>query len=268
MAFDAQQKRLLFGVAALIGGIAAILQGWSLLCDWREARRVAKPKMLGTGGLGESLADANTRTKGVITNVTRYNVKNIKERVSLIAGLARKDFLKPAIRESALAVLTRKTGSGENRKWAVPPKDWKAEVQALYLATTDPRSDLAVRYTLDPARVDMYTSPEKTQILKGEDCDGLTALLTARLMAVGYSPQLVTMGTAKSPGGDFSHILLRVPKPSLATDGSQLGGAEDFIILDPSMPEKGFGWEPPGMTEAIRLNRPAGVVTKLKIYKI
>lgn len=149
----------------------------------------------------------------------------------------------------------------------VPQKEWKAEVQALFEGITDPKSEYAVRYTQDPVSVDLYTSPTKTLKLRAEDCDSLTATLAAELMSVGYSPQMVTIATPKSPNGDFSHILLKVPKPNQETDGSLRDASEEFVILDPSMPERGFGWEPPGLSEAIKYNRPAGVISKLKVFK-
>jgi hypothetical protein len=257
---DPKQKEFLFGLAFVIGGIGLLIRGFAHLSTWRGLGR------LGSGRLGyaESLDEARDRTSGVIQKVTPYRVGGIKERVQLIAGLAKKDRLKPEIREAAAAVLSR-TKNGE---WEVPPKDWRAEVKALFEASTSPKSKYGVRYTMDPLGVDLYTAPSKTMKLKIEDCDGQVAYLASLLGSVGYDPHLITMATPRSPNGDFSHILLAVPKPNQATDGSTMETGNEFVIVDPSMAEKGFGWEPPGLADAIRNGRPAGIVTKAKVYRI
>lgn len=270
--FTQRQKEGLLAIAFAVGGLALIIRALTHFSNWKVMGRlegqVGRLGRLGDAGVPtESMAQALKRTAGVITKVTPYAVTDIKDRVRLIANLAVKDYTKPEIREAALGALTRKTTDGE---WATEPKNWRAEVEALFALATDPRSPYAVRYTMDPVGVDLYTAPSKTQKLKGEDCDGLVAYYAALLMSVGYRPMLVTMATPKSPNGDFSHILLIVPKPNQSTDGSVTGGGElgEFIVTDPSESERGFGWEPPGLTDSIRYGRPFGIVSKLKVYKI
>lgn len=253
-----EQKQLIWAVAALIGGVALLFKAWAHWDEWQKLRGGVR----GLGRLG-SPADGT-----IIKKVTKYRVRNIKDRVALIAALAKRDYLKPKTRERALAVLTEKVGSGKDRNWKVPPKDWKAEIKALFDATTDPRSPDAQRYTNDPVGVDLYTAPEKSRILAGGDCDDQVSDLAARLMSVGYQPELVTIATPQSPNGDFSHILLRVGSPQQGSDGGSLGGDREWVYLDPTMAkEKGFGWEPPGLSTALRYGQPYGIVAKAKVFR-
>lgn len=200
-----------------------------------------------------AIADPPLPAGKVIKKVTTIPVRNIDERVNLIAELVRKGSLSPRVKEIAISTLTVKCGG----QWCIREKDYPAEIKALFKAVKDPKSPYAVRYTRDHVTVDQFTSAERTLDLHAEDCDGLTIMLGSLLRSVGY-PLKLRVIQAK-PATSWSHIYLLAGIPPMHPD--------KWISLDLSVAQPP-GWEAPGAKEVARSGRPSGVVVKLRDFDV
>jgi hypothetical protein len=216
-------------------------------------------------GLGNAEGEAMRAAKPVIGKVTTYTVSDIKERVAHIQDRVRKDSLKPEVKEMAMAVLTRKESDGDgNTRWAVPEKDYEAEITALYKAVQDPASPIALRYTRDHNTVDQFFAANKLASLhgpslKGGDCDDGTILLGSLLRSVGYPVRLRVIQDVNASSWSHIYLLVGTPPPR----------PTKWIALDWSVrPPKPAGWEAPGARDVARTGKPAGVVAKLLDFNV
>jgi hypothetical protein len=187
------------------------------------------------GLLGESIQESVARTAGQ-THGGPVNAPTLEDRIRIIKDLARKGAADPEVRNKALAVLTRTTGVGPNRKWEVPEKNWTAEVKALQDAFNDPASGVGVRYVRDPLPLDTYVAAKKTLRLQGGDCDDHVITLGALLMSVGYRCRARVVQGANSDS--WSHIHLQAA-------GNPPGGGpvKTWIPIDTTVRGKPFGWQ-------------------------
>lgn len=214
----------------------------------------------GVSGLNGPEADAMAAAGGVIKTSRTVTVRNIAERVALIRDRILKDSLKPIVREKALSVLSRKcsTPAGGVR-WCVTPKDYEAEIAALFKAVQDANSELALRYVRDHVEVDQFTAADKLFRIRGGDCDDGTILLGSMLRSVGYPTKMRVIQDSASES--WSHIYLLVGVPPQAP--------RKWIPLDWSVyPFKPAGWEAPGAKDVALSGKPAGVVTKLRDFNV
>lgn len=242
--------------------IAKVLLGGSLVLDGLSLLKTSAPggALLGGRGLAGSEAEALKRAGGVLTRGTLHRVGNINERVRFITDRIKADSLKPEIREKALAVLGRKTrGPDGAMQWAVEPKNYEAEIVALYNAVQDPKSDIALRYVRDHATVDQFTAADKLMRINGGDCDDGTILLGALLRSVGYP---VKARVVQDNGSDtWSHIYLLVGTPPT--------NPRKWVPLDWSVyPYKPPGWEAPGAKQVALTGQPAGIIVKVKDFDV
>ena len=157
--------------------LAKILLGGSLVIDGlgllrsRQATSLLGRVPTGGRGLAGPESEALKRAGRSFTKSTIHSVNSISERVAYITDRIRKDSLKPEIRDKALAVLSRKCPDGAGGKqWCVTPKDYEAEIVAIYKAVQDANSDLAIRYVRDHALVDQFQAADKTLKVGGGDC--------------------------------------------------------------------------------------------------
>ena len=266
--FNAPSSKLLgwsyigLGIGFLLTGINTLRAAAAVTVGVAGLNKLAKRTGLGET---ETLAGALRRAQGDgPPRVKKLTARTIEDRVRPIRVLALKGGRDPKIREQALAVLSRKCGA----EWCTPAKNWQSEVDALYRAITDPRSPLAVRYTRDPRDVDTFTAARRTMALRGGDCDDQVIALGALLLAVGYDIRLIVMQAAGAK--DWSHILLAVVPPSTGSDGGRSGSPPGggWYVLDPTMPDKGPGWAPPGLLESMKFGRPVGITMKAKAFRV
>lgn len=189
-----------------------------------------------------------------------HTVANIDERVSYIKKAIEKGALHPVVRSAAVAVLSRKCQWRGGVRWCTTPKDYKAEVATLFKAVQDAASSLAQRYVRDHAKVDQFPAAAKlVRFVRGDDCDGGVIKLASLFISVGYPVRLIVMQSTRASSWD--HILLEVGIPP--------GNPQEWIVLDWSVyPFRAPGWEPPGMSEARRTGRPAGMVARVKVYPV
>ena len=226
-----------FGAAV----IASSIQQWRVAGRARAltAQQGQRLQLRAANPLGESIPEALARTRAATggKQFKRIRARSLEERIAILRKLALAGGEDSDVRAKALAVLTRKCGVGPARKNCVPEKGWDKEVEALFRAFTDPRSEISVRYTRDTITKDLFVGVKKTLQLGGGDCDDMSTALAALFMSVGYKAQLKVVQGKGAP--TWSHVFIRVGIPPGG------GPVERWISLDPSMPEHGPGWEPP-----------------------
>jgi len=177
----------------------------------------------------ESLAQvmASTPVRRDLVNLRSNGDKGADERVGYIMSMIQKYRVDPHVRKIASDVLSRKDGNG---RWAVPEKDWIAEVRAIFTFVRH-----HVRYQRDPYGTDTYTSPLRTLAwFKAGDCDCYTILGGALLQSVGYPLRIRIIQQRGRP--TWGHIYLMVGVPPM--------GPDQWIPFDASM-NKALGFQPP-----------------------
>src|SRR5262245_47073879 len=142
----------------------------------------------------------------------------------LIAELIRcgaKDF---CVRQHAIHVF---------RRARVRPKDRLGEVSALFRWVRQ-----HIRYTRDIYRVELLHTARRMLELRAGDCDDMTILLGAMLMATGHPVRLVLVGFRPNKPNAYSHIYPEV----------NVGGR--WLALDATM-NRPLGWAPPALWKCI-----------------
>lgn len=114
---------------------------------------------------------------------------------------------------------------------SAPAFDDVAEAEALYNWV---RSN--IRFTKDPVTKETLYPPQELLKIRAGDCDDISMLLGAFLMAVGYPARLVTVGANANAPDQFSHVYVE----------GQVGG--QWIPMDPARWDSQFGVEPPIVT--------------------
>lgn len=112
-----------------------------------------------------------------------------------------------------------------------PAFDDFAEAQALYNWV---RAN--IRFTKDPVTKEKLYPPQELLKIRAGDCDDISMLLGAFLMAVGYPARLVTVGANQNAPDQFSHVYVE----------GQIGG--QWIPMDPARFDSQFGMPPPVVT--------------------
>ena len=96
-------------------------------------------------------------------------------------------------------------------------KDYLSEAAAIYYAYCR-----GVRYTRDPATIELVKDLEVVSKTKQSDCDESTSTLGTLISAIGIgATQFVTVGFRSNTQ---SHVFLRFPDPR---------GSGRFVVLDP-----------------------------------
>lgn len=104
------------------------------------------------------------------------------------------------------------------------PKDWSAEVRALFDFVRD-----HIRYTRDVRGVETLQTPDATLDLEAGDCDDKSTLLAALLESIGHPTRFVAVGY-RTPG-DFAHVYVE----------TRVGNR--WVALDATMNVEA-GWSP------------------------
>jgi len=126
-----------------------------------------------------------------------------------------KDFL---VRQRAIEIF---------RIAGVASKDRFGEIRALFEWVRR-----NIRYTRDIFQVETLHTARRMLELRAGDCDDMTILLGAMLVATGHPVRLVLAGFRRNRPHSYSHIYLEV----------RLGS--EWIALDPTM-DRPLGWSPP-----------------------
>jgi transglutaminase-like putative cysteine protease len=137
------------------------------------------------------------------------------------------------IREGAKDFIVRQKAIQIFRACRVPAKDRWGEVCALFDWVRR-----NVRYTRDIFRVELLHTPRRMLELRAGDCDDMTILLGAMLIATGHPVRLALTGFRRNKPHVYSHIYPEV----------SIGGK--WIALDATM-ERPIGWAPPALWKRI-----------------
>lgn len=216
----------------LLLGVGAILAGWRGLASGLAQLRGA----LTDGEDGESCGNGDKKHCRV------YTVSGISDRIKRIKQMIRKYSKHPEFKRVVAAELSRRCG----RQWCVPPRDYKGEVDAIFVASRDPATPIGalfswvkggVRYTRDHSVYDDYASPLKTLEWGTGDCDDACVLLVCALQNAGFDDiALRVYRTHDSP--DWDHIATRV------NVNSGTARKPKWVTLDTTVEESYPGWEP------------------------
>ena len=113
----------------------------------------------------------------------------------------------------------------------VPAYQDAGEVQALYKWVKQ-----NIRFTKDPVTKEKLYPPQQLLKIKAGDCDDISMLLGAFLMAVGYPARLITIGANPSQQNEFSHVYIEAEVPP---------GSGQWIPMDAARVDSEFGVAPP-----------------------
>jgi transglutaminase-like putative cysteine protease len=136
-------------------------------------------------------------------------------------------------RDGAKDFVVRQKAIDIFRRSSVPPKDRYGEVCALLNWVKR-----NVRYTRDIFRVETLHTARKMLELRAGDCDDMTILLGALLLATGHPVRLVLAGFRPQRPHSYSHIYLE----------ANVRGR--WLALDATMP-KPPGWSPPAIWKKV-----------------
>lgn len=137
------------------------------------------------------------------------------------------------IRQGAKDFVVRQKAIQIFRERNVAAKDRFGEVRALFEWVQK-----NIRYTRDTIHVELLHSARRMLELKAGDCDDMTILLGAMLMATGHRVRLVLAGFKPHKPHSYSHIY-----PEVNVNGR-------WIAVDATMPLR-IGWAPPALWKKI-----------------
>jgi hypothetical protein len=114
---------------------------------------------------------------------------------------------------------------------SVPAFDELGETEALFEWVRR-----NIRFTKDPLTKEKLYPPQELLKIRAGDCDDISMLLGALLIAVGYPARLVTVSANRNHPQEFSHVYVEAEVPA---------GSGRWIAMDPARPGSAFGDEPP-----------------------
>lgn len=114
---------------------------------------------------------------------------------------------------------------------SVPAYDEAGELEAIYNWVSR-----NIRFTKDPVGKERLYPPTELLKVRAGDCDDISMLLGAMVLAVGYPARLATIAASPSQPNEFSHVYVEVECPP---------GSGNWIALDAARPDSQFGAEPP-----------------------
>lgn len=150
----------------------------------------------------------------------RVEVGDIDHRVSLLMEEISQGKRDPNVRRIA---------GRELRKAGVQPQDWEGEADTLFEYTRQ-----AVRYTRDPAGVELFQSPMRSLDHAIGDCDDQVIFLGSLLQSIGHPIILRVIGLKGSDQFEHIYLLVGIPPDVPAK----------YKAYDPSRSEAA-GWELP-----------------------
>lgn len=109
-----------------------------------------------------------------------------------------------------------------------PQKDYLCYARNIYLFYRD-----HIKYVYDPHLVEYLERPRILLKNKIGDCDSKVISMVATWEAAGLEGQFITIKSDPDRKNEYSHVYARVFVPKYG-----------WIVADPTMPKKDFGWEP------------------------
>jgi hypothetical protein len=114
---------------------------------------------------------------------------------------------------------------------AAPAYDSIGEAQTIYSWVKS-----NIRFTMDPVSKEKLYPPAELLKIRAGDCDDISMLTAALLMAVGYPARLITISADASQPQNFSHVYVEAEIPP---------GSGNWIPIDAARPDSQFGVGPP-----------------------
>jgi Transglutaminase-like superfamily len=93
-----------------------------------------------------------------------------------------------------------------------------------------------IRYTKDPVTKEKLYPPQDLLKIRAGDCDDISMLLGALMIALGYPARLITISANGSAPDEFSHVYLEAEVPP---------GSGAWVPMDAARLDSQFGVEPP-----------------------
>jgi hypothetical protein len=93
-----------------------------------------------------------------------------------------------------------------------------------------------IRYTKDPVTKEKLYPPQELLKIKAGDCDDISMLLGALLLALGYRARLITISANAEDPAEFSHVYVEAEVPP---------GSGYWLPMDAARLDSQFGTEPP-----------------------
>jgi hypothetical protein len=93
-----------------------------------------------------------------------------------------------------------------------------------------------IRYTKDPVTKEKLYPPQELLKIRAGDCDDISMLLGALMIALGYPARLATIAADANQPNEFSHVYLEAEVPP---------GSGQWIPMDAARVDAQFGVEPP-----------------------
>jgi len=133
-------------------------------------------------------------------------------------------------------------------QYGVRPKDYLGEVCTIFNWVCR-----NIRYTRDILQVELLHSARRILELRAGDCDDMTILLGAMLMATGHPVRLVVVGFRPDRPHAYSHIY-----PEVNVRGR-------WIPIDATV-RYPMGWSPPAIWKRVCEIQQEGLVCSTKTY--
>ena len=93
-----------------------------------------------------------------------------------------------------------------------------------------------IRFTKDPVTKEKLYPPQQLLKIKAGDCDDISMLLGAFLIALGYPARLITLAANTAQPSEFSHVYIEAEVPP---------GSTNWVPMDAARVDSQFGVAPP-----------------------
>jgi transglutaminase-like putative cysteine protease len=94
----------------------------------------------------------------------------------------------------------------------------------------------SIRFTKDPVTKEKLYPPQELLKIRAGDCDDISMLMAALLIAIGYPARLITLAANPASPDDFSHVYV---------EGEVPPGSGGWIPMDAARSDAAFGVAPP-----------------------
>ncbi len=113
----------------------------------------------------------------------------------------------------------------------VPAYDDLGEAHSIYKWV-----QASIRFTKDPVTKEKLYPPQELLKIRAGDCDDISMLMAALLVALGYPARLITLAANPSSPNDFSHVYV---------EGEIPPGSGFWVPMDAARSDAEFGVAPP-----------------------
>lgn len=222
---------LALGIFGVYSGGKALASGLGLVDEDAPPAALPGGRVHAPPSSGRLRGRASTGRGKDEIRVEVHDVKNLDQRVGYIVKMLQKSRTDGTVRKLAMKILTRQV----NGKWAVPEKDWTAEVVAIF---TYCQKNL--RYVRDPHGIDLFSHAKRTIEWKGGDClPGDTLLMTrnrglARLdTIVAYADEIWGLDDFTTVTSVWEKGKLPVSRVHLANGKHFFATPDHKVFVDP-----------------------------------